>query len=455
MLLLWSRAMVALASRQPSVRLPLWNIALVMLLVELGGMGITLWNAVYGFSPTYIMLILSGVISIGLTAGSLLVLWRGDVTTSATILSFAFYLAIMVAFFPFGVSKGSVIITALVIPLLITGLYSEKRRLVGMSLLIISSIILVFVCEQFGWFTAQNPPRSLVVNIYIICFVIGMVAWVMYCYVGELEASRRLMRAYQAQLETDVAVRTRELHRALAESQAARIRAEQADAAKTAFITATSHELRTPLHAIIAMTKYVRKDGPLNVIQQKHVERVLFNATVLLGLINDILDLSKIESGQMLLDMQPFDLAAVVDDVLADVAVLATQKQLQVRRTLPAPLPLVYGDASRIHQVLVNVASNAVKFTKEGFVEVAVSVRGPMLAIDVTDTGIGIPADEQKTIFFPFRQGQRSLDREYGGTGLGLAICKLLTEMHGGSIGVQSTVGQGSTFTILLPMDVR
>lgn len=245
----------------------------------------------------------------------------------------------------------------------------------------------------------------------------------------------------------------KEANRALVEAR------EQADTAtqlKTQFLATMSHELRTPLNAIIGYTELQLTGmvGELSDIQYEYSERVLLNSKHLLSLINDILDISKIEAGRLDLAKQPIELQQWIDSIVTQNRILAEEKKLAFTVDLAAALPpVVYGDATRLRQVVVNLLSNAIKFTKEGSVLLSIQQNSSSTwQITVSDTGIGIPAHKQETIFDEFVQVDSSSTREYGGTGLGLAIVRKLVLLMGGTIRVSSTPGAGSTFTVILPL---
>jgi signal transduction histidine kinase len=184
------------------------------------------------------------------------------------------------------------------------------------------------------------------------------------------------------------------------------------------------------------------------------LERVQKNGRHLLGLINDVLDLSKIEAGQLSLSLTDYSIADVVQTVLTAVEPLAVEKHLSLKSELAADLPRAHGDERRVAQVLLNLVGNAIKFTDAGEVAVRASAANGTFTIAVRDTGPGIPQSEHGRIFEEFQQADTSSTRKKGGTGLGLAIVKRIVEMHGGKIGVESSLGLGSTFAFTLPINV-
>ncbi|MEA2604027.1 MAG: hypothetical protein QOF89_5019 [Acidobacteriota bacterium] len=270
--------------------------------------------------------------------------------------------------------------------------------------------------------------------------------------------SRRFQRVHEAldRMHVTLEEQVRERTAAL---QTAREEALAASRVKSEFLANMSHEIRTPMSGVIGMTSLLL-DTPLTATQKDHVETIRASGEALLVLINDILDLSKMESGKVKIERVPFDLAAVIEESLEMVAPLAARQGLALHPTIAPGTPEgLVGDLARTRQILVNLLGNAVKFTPQGEVRVALSSR-PLddglnngrceVLFAVTDTGIGIPHQELDRLFVDFHQLDGSLTRKHGGTGLGLAISKRLTELMGGRIWAESTVGQGSTFCFTL-----
>jgi signal transduction histidine kinase len=223
---------------------------------------------------------------------------------------------------------------------------------------------------------------------------------------------------------------------------------------KSQFLANMSHELRTPLNAILGYTELVldRIYGEIPGRMRGVMERVQFNGHHLLKLINDVLDLAKIEAGQLTLEMAEYSMKDVVEGVLDSVEPLAGEKRIALRGEISADLPLGWGDERRVRQVLLNLVGNAIKFTDAGEVSVRSSAADRLLLVAVKDSGSGISEADQGRIFDEFQQADSSSIRRKGGTGLGLSIAKRIIEMHGGCIWVESTLGEGSTFSFALPI---
>ena len=254
--------------------------------------------------------------------------------------------------------------------------------------------------------------------------------------------------AHRDHLEELVGQRTAEL-------EIAKERAEAADRLKSAFLATMSHELRTPLNSIIGFTGIILQGivGSLNDEQKKQLNMVRGSAQHLLSLINDVLDISKIEAGQLQIVREPFDLRSVVEQTVASARPLAVRKGLELTCTVSAEVETITGDRRRVEQVLLNLISNAVKFTEKGSVKIACGPEGDAITISVMDTGIGIKTEDRKTLFQAFRQIDSGMTRKYDGTGLGLSISKRLVELMGGQIRVASVWGEGSTFSFSLPKE--
>ena len=268
------------------------------------------------------------------------------------------------------------------------------------------------------------------------------------------EDARESLRQINEQLEQKVAERTAELERAV-------VAAKEANQAKSAFLAKMSHELRTPMNAIIGYSEMLMEDandaGDTGMADD--LQKILSAARHLLGLINDVLDLSKIEAGKMQLYLETFDLQILVHEVASTIAPLVEKRNNRLVVNCTPVIGSMYGDSTKIRQTLLNLLSNASKFTENGRVELKIEREivdnQVWVVMHVIDTGIGMDSEQMARLFRPFTQADASTSSKFGGTGLGLAISKQFAQMMGGDITLTSAPGAGSTFTLRVPARVK
>jgi PAS domain S-box-containing protein len=276
--------------------------------------------------------------------------------------------------------------------------------------------------------------------------------------ITERLSAEKEIRELNASLEKRVIERTGELQSAL-------VRAEAADRIKSAFLATMSHELRTPLNSIIGFTGIILQGmaGPLNPEQTKQLGMVRGSAKHLLELINDVLDISKIEAGQLEVRSEPFNLIAVIERVISLLTPVAEKKGLLLHTSITSDLGEISSDRRRLEQILINLINNAIKFTEKGSITITAELLrefrttpdaspAPYVKLCVADTGIGIKPEDLELLFLPFRQIDSGLSRMHEGTGLGLAICRRLLELMGGQISATSVWSKGTEFIVLLPL---
>lgn len=328
------------------------------------------------------------------------------------------------------------------------------RRVVGSYL--VASVAWILVSDHVAerWLQTDHPWVQTVKGLLFVVATAALIGVVLERELRARRASdqqvRRLhqeLQAYAVELEQRVAARTADLSQALA-------RAEEADRVKSAFLATMSHELRTPLNSIIGFSGILEQElpGPLNPEQRRQLGMVRVSARHLLELVNDVLDLSRIEAGQLAVESVDFDPAPHIAHVVAMVEPMARQAGLTLEGPPSSSLPLVHGDPRRFEQVLLNLLGNAVKFTSAGFVRLGAGPAADELRVEVQDSGPGVDPALHDSVFAPFFQVSSGLSRRHPGTGLGLAISRRLVLLMGGRIGLTSQPGQGSTFWFSLPL---
>jgi signal transduction histidine kinase/CheY-like chemotaxis protein len=282
-------------------------------------------------------------------------------------------------------------------------------------------------------------------------FLVAVLCFVFY----RLQRSRALINAANDDLEVKVHERTAELEQVIHELARARDDALQASIAKSQFLANMSHELRTPLNSVIGFTNILLKNKRNSISPQEltFLTRIVENGRHLLSLINDVLDLSKIEAGKVEVESVPMQIDQMTRETVQQFGSDPRNNGVQLHAVIPAQVQPMLGDQARLKQVLINLVGNALKFTEKGSVTVALRTDavGRPERIDVIDTGIGIPGDRLAAIFEAFQQADASTSRRFGGTGLGLAISSSLAQLMGCRIDVQSVIGEGTTFSVVLP----
>ncbi len=273
----------------------------------------------------------------------------------------------------------------------------------------------------------------------------------------DLSHSNKTLEAQAVELQEqseELQQTAEELQEQNLELGAQRLQVEEANRLKSEFLSNMSHELRTPLNSVMALSRVLAMQAREKLSDEEinYLEIIERNGKNLLGLINDILDLSKIEAGRMEINPKPFQITSTIDTIIERLTPLAREKGIELHMTTPDALPQLNSDENRVHQILQNLISNAVKFTQQGKVFISVEQADQTMHVVVSDTGIGISKEELPYIFEEFRQVDGTSSRSYEGTGLGLAIASKTAGILGGDIDIKSTLGQGATFTLRLPL---
>jgi signal transduction histidine kinase len=332
---------------------------------------------------------------------------------------------------------------------LVTALVLPRRWIIPASVLSIISYSLIHFTFPAETFTGELlQPQFILTTVILLVLFQGILLHQL-----RVEFDARLLAMMHSIVETEQAKQQAEIARLQAEAD--RRRAEDADHAKTEFLANISHELRTPLNAIIGYDEAMLAGmaGVFTEQQYKLLERIQHNSRRLLNLINDVLDLSKIEAGALEVYWAPMEPAQVIGKTMDGLRSLAEEKGLSLRLDVARSTPrVVVSDPNKVEQIVVNLLGNAIKFTDVGEVRVKLRGQPDSWQITITDTGVGIPPQALASIFDPFQQVNGSLKRKYRGTGLGLSITKQLVTTLSGTISVESELDKGSTFVIVLPL---
>lgn len=416
------------------------------------------------------MILIASAISLIGYSGALVILRRGSFQKAVLFAGTGIVFAGLWVLLSVGIQNGLPYFTAFLIPITFVGLLAGRRSMLNVTLACYAGILVILGLEHVaptltGYVQTSNSSTYVVLlfllltSLIVLCF--HQFGFTLEDALTQALTRQRDLEALQATLEQRVAERTNDL--AIANQQLldtnqlltkANTVAEEASSLKTAFLANMSHELRTPLNAIINYTHFLANPAAGDNLedQRMYLDRVRANADHLLGLINDILDLSKIEAGHISLVLEAVVLPTLLQSVATTAQSLLTTKPVTLRLEVDPGLPMLMLDKTRIRQVLLNLLSNAAKFTEQGTITVHGAVHGDQVELAVKDTGVGIPTDAQQRVFEEFQQVDHALNRTYAGTGLGLPISKRLVELHGGSLTLISTVGVGSTFTVRLPI---
>ncbi|MBN8474784.1 ATP-binding protein [Sulfuritalea sp.] len=414
--------------------------------------------------PTLLVTSLSAMLAV-------IVLKRRGNTHAGSIL-LVITLTMMISFMAWvGEGNRDTVLLLYPVTVMVAGLLVSRRVVVMLLIGILLAITLMAYCDISGWHTFDQRPNvtaTYVTRLVDLAAVLIGGSVVTILFIGDMQAAlarsraemRRARRAEQ-ELERHLGQRESLIEERTKALFLAKEAAEAANIAKSAFLANMSHELRTPMNGVLGMIELSKRRmaDPQGISQ---LDQAKTSADHLLGVINDILDLSKIEAERMVLEAVPLSLGQSAEQIVGTLGQKATEKGLKLTIDLPAELvraPLS-GDPLRLGQILFNLVGNAIKFTEQG--EVALRIRpvgetpeAVQVRFDVSDSGIGIEPEAQARLFRSFEQADNSMTRKYGGTGLGLAICKRLVRLMSGEIGVESTPGRGSTFWFVVPLKKR
>lgn len=370
----------------------------------------------------------------------------------AFIIVFIAYLISRTAYYPLG---SYLIISAPIIAVVGTALNSTNPvSLVALFYITLAVILSSLLLDARGTLITGFISAVLVVVLQVIRPSAEPFQWAILSFVIVSTSVMALMGRVRGQYVAALESTQQQLEQRIVEVDQARAQAERSDQVKSAFLASMSHELRTPMNAVINFTQFVvdGDTGPVNEEQKELLSEVIGSASHLLNLINDVLDMSKIEAGSLKLFIEDgINVNTILTSVTATGRSLLKAKSVQLETSIPDDLPLIRGDRQRIVQIMLNIVSNACKFTDEGHIKIQAEQISDKIKISVTDTGPGIAPEDQVAVFQAFKQTTTGL-RQGGGTGLGMPIAKSLAEAHGGDLWLESESGKGATFYVLLPV---
>jgi len=389
--------------------------------------------------------------AIGIFGIAIVATVRGFYRISSWILALVFLMLAFTGLYSSGYwAPNGVGMMLTILPVIILVLESDRAKIFFACLVPIIFTLTAFHQESTGFtsifgenYSFSNPTGATIFFMVLMLILIGAG----YYFIAEFRAQQAELRDLINTLEQRVADRTDELHKA-------KDLAEQANQTKSQFLANMSHELRTPLNAILNFSAFVADGvmGPVNPDQEDMLRQSISSGNHLLALINDVLDITKIEAGLMDLFIQPVDMIETLHAVESVGKGLVKNKDITLDVDIADDLPITYGDKRRLRQVFLNVLSNAIKFTPEGCVSIRAKASATTICVEIRDTGIGIAPQDQAMVFESFKQAKHDSIPEAIGTGLGMPISKHFVESHKGKIWLESEVGKGTTFFVELPV---